>query len=365
MQRDKGWFALSHKKGARFDAPASKTSACGTYDPSADMLPTGTLLIEARRAQNPDDLQVLLHHETRGANSRRLSIYISADGRLCISVTQGACRFWHDCHMVPMPDGAPFSLTLSWDNMRCATTIFVECEKIARPYLTRVMGAVPLLQGDLKAIASDRSRHVGIDVDCFAVSDRIEPVGLSTGLLSGTRVETPDGFRPIEALRLGDLVVTATNDVMPVRWITKRQRPGMGLGQAVRLSAPFFGLARDLVCAPGHRIMMGGAEAEYLFGSQSVLIEARDLVGRRGARAVQSAGIGTWYHLMFDRHVGLNHEGIWGESLFVGASARDPETHASGPLRELSITALPNHKRLEQPVLTRPEIHSLLESAAA
>ncbi len=148
---------------------------------------------------------------------------------------------------------------------------------------------------------------------------------------SGTRIVTPSGERPVEALRVGDRVVTRDNGLQRVRWIGRRQLAGAALRAdpgkrpiLIRKGAMGNGLPeRDIALSPNHRLLLARAGTEMLYGAHEVLAAAKDLTARPGiGRAEPPAGV-TYVHMMFDRHEVVMSNGIWSESFLPGEMAMD------------------------------------------
>ena len=138
----------------------------------------------------------------------------------------------------------------------------------------------------------------------------------------GTLIATPDGDVAVDALTVGDLVLTLDNGPQPIRWIGRRQVPGSGRMAPVRFSAGALGNHRPLLVSPQHRMLVRGWKAELLFGESEVLVAAQHLVdGDRVARA--PCPTVDYIHLAFDRHEILNSDGAWTESFNPGASVLD------------------------------------------
>lgn len=137
--------------------------------------------------------------------------------------------------------------------------------------------------------------------------------GTSTDLLCflrGTRITTPSGEVPIEALHVGDCVLTIAGEALPVRWIGTGRHSmadGGGLEAAsviVRAGALAKDVpARDLRVTKGHSLYLDDAliPVENLVNGASITFDTRPEV------------IET-YHLKFDRHVVLIADGAAVES---------------------------------------------------
>lgn len=159
---------------------------------------------------------------------------------------------------------------------------------------------------------------------------------------AGTWIETPQGNRRIEELRVGDRVSTADHGPQPVRWIESSQlgpdqlieNPAM---RPVRISAGSLGPGtpkRDLLVSQQHRILISGPKVETLFGAPEVLVAAKHLCSWPGIRIDLSDEPVTYLHILLDQHEILTAEGARAESLFLGDEAL--HTLSSGALQELA-----------------------------
>ncbi len=156
----------------------------------------------------------------------------------------------------------------------------------------------------------------------------------------GTSIAVPSGVRAVEALGVGDLVLTRDRGARPVRWIGRTEvapdkvatRPAFA---PVRIAKGALGAglpARDLLVSQQHRVLLTGWKAELLFGEREVLVAARHLVGRPGIE-LETTGAGVSYlHLMFDVHEIIWANGALAESFRPGPAAlaaMDDATRAS------------------------------------
>ena len=145
----------------------------------------------------------------------------------------------------------------------------------------------------------------------------------------GTLIATPRGEIPIERLLVGDLVLNADGEAIPIRWIgrrrisvgTLRRRPQF---RPVRIRRGAFGNGRprrDLRISPQHRVLLSGGAVEMLFGEDSLLAPAVHLVDGLGVCIDPPDEAVTYYHLLFDRHELVLSEGLVTESLHPGVWA--------------------------------------------
>ena len=167
--------------------------------------------------------------------------------------------------------------------------------------------------------------------------------------VAGARLATPDGPRPVEQLRPGDLVVTRDNGPRPLRWIGRRRVRAAGRFAPVEFLAGAIGNAAPFRVSPQHRVLLTGWRAELHFGEPEILVPAIALVDDHRVLR-KPGGVVDYVHILFDRHEIVGIEGALAESLYPGpvalsgldAAARDevlelfPElaggTQAYGPM---------------------------------
>lgn len=134
----------------------------------------------------------------------------------------------------------------------------------------------------------------------------------------GARIATPQGARPVESLRVGDLVVTRDHGLRPIRWIGSRTVAATGRFAPVRLRpGTVAGLTRDILVSPQHRFLFRGYRAELLFGQSEVLVAATHLVDDRAVTRAEGGTV-TYIHLLFDQHEIIYAEGAATESFHPG-----------------------------------------------
>jgi hypothetical protein len=137
--------------------------------------------------------------------------------------------------------------------------------------------------------------------------------------LAGTRIATPDGERPIETLRPGDLVRLADGATAPITWVGQRRvnpdahpdpyplRPILIRANAIAPGTP----KRDLRVSPPHGVRIG-----------AVLVPASLLVNHMTILRDQTHGPVTYHHVELDHHALLLAEGLAAES-YLDTGNRD------------------------------------------
>lgn len=139
----------------------------------------------------------------------------------------------------------------------------------------------------------------------------------------GTQIATPQGSRPVQTLRVGDLVVTRDHGLQPIRWIESRTVPATDRFAPIRLRAGVVtGLQKDLLVSPQHRMLFQGYHAELLFGESEVLVSATHLVDGIDVTR-QPGGTVTYIHMLFDEHEIIFAEGAPSESYHPGEFGLD------------------------------------------
>ncbi len=362
------WIGLYGHSVSAFDtAGVSHQSPyfCDTEDDG--ILPVGTLLIEAVFTAQPRMPQRILRYEHRDGWLRSLSITLTAEGRLSFEVRQGEAVSEAHLGITVPPLETRLRISYSWDAPGRRAILTVKNLDQELMYQTEAKAPLPLPLGDAREIIlNGDATRVDRNTRFMAVSDKVEPVGLTLGVVKGTPVETSSGPQFIERLRLGDEVVTMSGEVSRVRWIVRREVPMLGRFRPVRLRAPYFGLTRDILIAPDTRVVITGTEAEYLFGESNVLVEARHLVDERSARRERAERATLWYyHVLLDQHECMKYAGLWGESLFVGSIGRSAEMIATTALADMPTTAIPRHTRFALPILSNFEARTLALSLSA
>jgi hypothetical protein len=170
------------------------------------------------------------------------------------------------------------------------------------------------------------------------------------GIGAGARIETPDGWRAIETLGPGDLVLTRDAGAQPLLWVGETRlsgaelclyphlRPLRMIASALAQGQP----ALPLRLAPGHRMVVPGLPG--LTGRTEALATAADLEdGHRIRRDLGCVSI-SYIHLLLAHHQVVCVDGVDVETFHPGLS--DPlalRWHARGLERAVpGVTSTPH-----------------------
>ena len=146
---------------------------------------------------------------------------------------------------------------------------------------------------------------------------------------AATLIETDRG--PVRAgdLRPGDLVRTRDAGFQPVRWVGQRRLGAADLDRApnlrpIRIRAGALGAgtpAADLVVSPQHRVLVRSRIAQKMFGTDEILVAAKQLCQLDGIDIAHDLDAVTYVHFLFDAHQVVFSNGAETESLYTGAEA--------------------------------------------
>lgn len=190
--------------------------------------------------------------------------------------------------------------------------------------------AAPLLSITLDSLFGDSfsgmtgDREAGNFAPCF---------------VAGTRLVTPQGWRRIERIAVGDRVMTQDHGFEVVRWIGRSTCRAEGALVPVLIRRGALGHdmpCRDLRVSPQHRMLLRSRIAERMTGQREVLVPARKLLGLPGIVLDHDLRTVTYLHLMFDHHEIVFAEGAPAESLLPGPMA----LQALGPEAVAELRAL-------------------------
>ncbi|MFC0341199.1 Hint domain-containing protein [Paracoccus niistensis] len=147
--------------------------------------------------------------------------------------------------------------------------------------------------------------------------------------VAGTLILTEDGERAVESFSVGDGVVTRDDGARLIRWIGSRKVSAAELTRnprlrPIRVRAGALGEntpSSDLLVSPQHRVLVRSKTAQKMFGTEEVLVAAKQLVLLDGIDIAEDVESVEYFHILFDRHEVVISNGAETESLYTGPEA--------------------------------------------
>ncbi|MBB95369.1 MAG: hemolysin-type calcium-binding protein [Rhodobacteraceae bacterium] len=192
----------------------------------------------------------------------------------------------------------------------------------------------------------------------------------------GSRIDTPDGPRPVELLREGDRVLTRDNGPQEILWIGGRRITGARMFvmpelRPIRIGPGALGIDRpdaSLLVSPEHRLLIRSHAARALFNTPEVLVPACELVNGETVTVDLSVREVTYIHLLLPSHQIVWANGVETESFHPASADFGALTDGDrARLRALdpSLAADPvSYGDFARRALTAPEVAILKHDAA-
>ncbi|NOR64250.1 MAG: type I secretion protein [Rhodobacteraceae bacterium] len=137
-----------------------------------------------------------------------------------------------------------------------------------------------------------------------------------------TKIMCERGEVPVQDLQCGDLVVTRTAGLQPIRWVGSQKAKGRGALTPVRFKVGALDNTGDILVSPMHRMLVSGPRAELLFGAPELLAYAKDLCDGDRIYREPTDSI-EYFHILFDDHQIIKAHGCWSESFAPHKDAVD------------------------------------------
>ncbi len=171
--------------------------------------------------------------------------------------------------------------------------------------------------------------------DTGAEFGSLDPADLAPPCFTpGTLIDTPDGPRKVEDLKVGDLVLTQDRGAQPLKWIGRTTVEATGKLAPILFSKGVLGLTDSLLVSPQHRMLIDDWRASYLFGHAEVLIAAHCLVNGDTVTRVEGGQV-DYIHLLFSEHEIIVANGAKSESYFPGHAISQSSRRVQAEILEL------------------------------
>lgn len=354
------WITVSPLPAAERagSVPPDRPALCP--DAAMELTAEGTLFVEADLSADLKIEQTLfVMHRADDAKSH-VSLHLGQDGTVTYARRLGDTRQEVVIRAGDIKLQGTLRLTVSWNRDQGVGVFSIELAETGILLQQGFDAPIPLTAGDACLIQSGGPGIVQSPaVVSVSLSNRREPVGICPSFAADTPILTPEGYRAIQNLRKGDLVLDDRGQAHPIRWVGHRDVPARGRFRPVRLFAPYFGLIRDIVVSPEQRLVVRGAEVEYLFGEEAILTEASTLVATNFAAPEPVGATFRYYHVLLDHHETLIAAGAEVESLFIGNLGDLPATAATTVLNHVPAGELPLHRKLAHRALRNFEAVTL------
>ena len=142
-------------------------------------------------------------------------------------------------------------------------------------------------------------------------------------------IDTPEGARPVETLKIGDLVLTKDNGAQPIVWIGYRTIGKKVLARnpaltPIRIKSGALGTGTpetDLIVSPQHRLLVRSQIARRMFETDEILVAAKLLLEVEGIEICDDVERVDYFHILFGQHEVVTANGAEAESLYTGPQA--------------------------------------------
>lgn len=288
----------------------------------------------------------------QNARLRRLSFEQAENGKFIIAADTGIGRPGADLHL----DSCLTLMSSTGQTTELLVLVEVdEQQNVANIYALPLAQMTPRLGYSLVGIDRARARSKFAQVACVSFS-------------RGTRMTMASGAqKPIEELKVGDLLLTRDDGPQAIRWIGQSTVRAVGEFAPIRIKAGTLHNENDLIVSPDHRLFIYQRFDALGAGRHEVLVRARHLVN--GDTVVrQSGGFVDYFQLLFDEHHIIFAEGIAAETFLVDTRTRDALPR---DLTEKLAQSLPGHEgrrhlefEVSETLVKRPDAATLLKRAS-
>ncbi len=176
-------------------------------------------------------------------------------------------------------------------------------------------------------IGSDGAQHeVEITLSGGGATNMEVMVDFVVCFAKGTMIETEEGPKAIEDIRVGEKVLTKDDGFQAISWKASRRFDKAALAASphlrpIRVRAGALGPnmpEQDLVVSPQHRFLLSDWRCEMLFGSEEVLVPAKSLINDHSIMVDRESNDVEYIHFMCDAHQIVYSNGVETESFHPG-----------------------------------------------
>lgn len=223
--------------------------------------------------------------------------------------------------------------------------------------LNNVFVRIKMTQAEYDAFKAGESTYLDGRNDTFTfpgTPDPNEPPYVVPCFVRGTLIATDAGQVAVEDLTVGCLVQTRDHGLQPIRWIGSKKLSALDLVnnekiKPIRIKAGALGHGipeTDLLVSPQHRVLVRSKIAQKMFGTDEVLVAAKQLLQIEGIDVAHDLAEVEYFHILFDQHEVVLSNGAETETLYTGTEA----LKSVGPAAREEIFALfPELREQDEP----------------
>ncbi len=262
--------------------------------------------------------EVILNHQIQDGLQRSFSLFCDPEAGMALLHRNGkdVARYML---RGPLPQGsgtARFTFRFDLDADRWT----IELDLFKGGSLT-ASGSKPMALdiADIAAICTRAVQHDNVLWFGFCKGEDLPKSG--PWISQRTMVPTHRGFVAAGHLDRGDIIITRDHGPLRLQAVHRFQVPARGSFAPVLLRAPFFANGQDLLVSADQLLLMSSGEVEYLFGTEAVLVAARQVVDGRTALADDRRSVTSALRLDVGRPALIDLGGL---VLTIGQSEAEP-----------------------------------------
>lgn len=285
--------------------------------------------------------KVLINMRSTAAGERGFALFAAPDGGLSILHRIGPAVLRIGVPLGPV--GSAYTLRLTYRFNAQTRQWMVRLQPLdgeAPAQEVTGVGALPFAHKDIEDICKSADCDASVLWYGFSRNDSLPENAPWIG--PNTPIETTRGTVLAGNLAVGDMVLTQDRGPIPLRGLQKLALPARGSFAPVLLRGPIYSKHCDVLVSASQRIVVSGGEVEYLFGTESVLVEARNVVD--GHTALADGRHDVIAAVVLD---------LGGAALVGGAGWQNDLTLALGDITQTDTAPLPCLNSFETVALMR------------
>lgn len=228
--------------------------------------------------------KVLIHSERQAGVERGFSLFSAPDGSISLRLRQGGSVLRIGMPVTSFGSLGTLRMTYRFDaGQKKWNLILQSLGPDGRAQTQAGVGGIALGHLDIDTICKAAICESAVLWYGFCRTKNLPQNAPWIGLR--TPVETVQGTVAAGNLRVGDTVLTLDRGPCAVRAVHRVDLPARGSFAPILLRGSYFDPRGDLLVSANQLVGISGSAVEYLFGAESVLVAARDLVDGKMALA--------------------------------------------------------------------------------